>query len=276
MKKFTLLALVFILFACTEEAGIEETPYANSEFLDHDWAMNSLWEDGQAEVAHYDAEMVIYNQVRRFDNVFITVKEEFNEAFNVKTDDYARDDLFSVMKVNKFLRLETENYPYHFLTSLFFKREQPEQLYKMTHTAQEWCGNTFKQFELTPEGYDYDYNSYFDGYGDGFRTVEGNDMLFEDQLSYALRAIKFEDGLTFNKKVVDSQINTKTRVPNIYNASFRVNDQDSVWRVDVALDTEKSNAYTFEKAYPHLMQSQETWYGYNLKLNRVSRYQYWR
>ncbi len=276
MKKLILLCLLLTALSCEKRNLQHNVPYPNSEFIDQDWAMNKLWEDGLAEVAHYDAEMVIYNQVRSFDNVLITVKEEFNEAFNVKTDDYSRDDLFSVMKVNRFLRLETENYPYHFLTSLFFKRNKPEQLHKMTHTGQEWCGNTFKQFELTPTSYDYDYNSYFDGYGDGYRTIVGNNMLWEDQLPYVLRAVKFEDGLSFNKKVVDSQINTKTRAPKVYNASFEVSDQDTMWRVDVELEESKSNVYTFAKEYPNLMQSQETWYGYNLKLNRISRYQYWR
>ena len=276
MKKLIILILSVFFVACASAPREMETPYANSDFIDHDWAMNSLWEDGQAEVAYYDAEMIIYGKLRSFDNVFITVKEEFNEAFNVKTDDYSRDDLFSVMKVNKFLRLETENYPYHFLSSLFFKREKPEQLYKMTHTGQEWCGNTFKQFEVTPIGYAYDYNSYFDGYGDGFRDLEGNDMLWEDQLSYVLRAIKFQDGLNFSKRVVDSQINTKTKVSKVYEANFEVSEKDSVWQITATLEEGKTNTYTFEKRYPYLMQSQKTWYGYNLKLNKVSRYQYWR
>ena len=95
----------------------------------------------------------------------------------------------------------------------------------MTHTGQEWCGNTFKQFEVTPIGYAYDYNSYFDGYGDGFRDLEGNDMLWEDQLSYVLRAIKFQDGLNFSKRVVDSQINTKTKVSKVYEANFEVSEK---------------------------------------------------
>ena len=276
MKRIAcIFSSLLLITACTRENSLT-IPYASSEVFDHDWAMNKHWEDGQAEVAHYDAEMVVYGKVRTFDNAYITVKEEFNKAFNVKTDDYQRDDLFSVMKVNKFARFETENYPYHFLTSLFFKREKPEQLHKMTHTGQEWCGNTFKKFELTPMGYAYDYNSYFDGYGDGKMEVGSTDLIWEDQLSYLLRTLKFEEGLTFNKLVADTQINTKTRRPKIYNASFTVNDQDSLWRVAVVLEEGKINSYTFQKDYPNLMQSQETWYGYHLKLNRVSRYQYWR
>ncbi len=278
MKKQNVLPLLLLICIACSPAQEKNTAidYPASEVFNHDWAMNKIWEDGQAEVAHYDAEMVVYGKVRKFDNAYITVKEEFNEDFNVKTNDYKRDDLFSVMKVNKFGRFETENYPYHYLTSLFFKREKPEQLHKMTHTGQEWCGNTFKQFELTSDGYEYDYNSYFDGYGDGRMTVEGTDLIWEDQLSYLLRATKFEDGLAFSKRVVDGQINTKTRTPKIYEAEFAVSDQDSVWMVEVLLEDGKTNTYTFDKAYPNLLQTQTTWHGYNLKLNRVSRYQYWR
>lgn len=276
-KQILLLVTVFLIIIVGCEQPEQATiNYPASEVFHHDWAMDKIWEDGKAEVAHYDAEMTVYGKVRSFDNAYITVKEEFNEGFNVKTNDYQRDDLFSVMKVNKFGRFETENYPYHYLTSLFFKREKPEQLHKMTHTGQEWCGNTFKQFELTPTGYAYDYNSYFDGYGDGKMEMEGVGLLWEDQLSYLLRATKFSDGLTFTKQVVDSQINTKTRTPNIYDAGFTVSDQDSVWQIRTVLEEGKINTYTFDKEYPHLMQSQTTWYGYNLKLNRVSRYQYWR
>ena len=277
MKNVIVISFVFaLLMACNSSKTEGEAAYPNSEVFNHDWAMNSLWEDGQAEVAHYNAQRVVYGKVREYDYAFITVKEEFNEAYNVKTDNYERSDLFSVMKVNKFARLETDNYPYQYLTSLFYKREKPEQLYKMTHTGQEWCGNTFKQFTLTSTGYDYDYNSYFDGYGDGEIKIDGTEMLWEDQLSYVLRTLKFEEGLQFRKPVVESQINTKARTPNIYNAQFAVANRDSVWQVEVSLAEGKTNVYTFEKTYPNLMLSQQTWDGQNLRLKEVSRYQYWR
>lgn len=278
MKKsitFLIVLVVMIITSCSEKTDTV-IDYPTSEVFDHNWAMDKSWEDGMAEVAHYDAEMVVYGKIRKFDNTYITVKEEFNADFNVKTNDYKRDDLFSVMKVNMFGSFETENYPYHYLTSLFFKREKPEQLHKMTHTGQEWCGNTFKQFELSAAGYAYDYNSYFDGYGDGEMEVAGTDLIWEDQLPYLLRAVKFEDGLQFEKRVVDSQVNTKTRKPNIYQAKFKVANQDSLWQVEVQLADDKTNTYTFQKAYPNLLQTQRSWHGYNLAFTSVSRYQYWR
>jgi len=277
MKSFAVSIFICIVFSsCNTPQRIEVDQYTPNESFDQNWAMNKLWEDGLAEVAQYKAEMVIYGKSRSFDQTFITVKEEFNSEWNVKTDDYDRGDLFSVMKVNKFARIETDNYPYHYLSSLFYKREQPDQLYKMTHTGQEWCGNTFKQFSIEGANYDYDYNSYFDGTGDGEMQINGTDYLWEDQLSYALRALKFEDGLTFQTPLVEAQINTKVRKPTIYNAKLSVADKNNLWQVEVYLDADKTNIYTFEKEYPNLLISQRSWNGYNLELDSVSRYQYWR
>lgn len=274
MKKYFFALLMLCLWACDKNKN-KEVPYAASAFINQEWAMNKLWEDGQAEVAIYDAEMIIYGVARQFQNPMITVKEEFNQAFNVKTDDYRRNDLFSVMKVNRFADIETPNYPYHYLTSLFIKRDKPEQLYKMTHSGQEWCGNTFKQFELTSKGYDYDYNSYFDGYGDGKMTLSGNQSWWEDQLPYLLRTLNFEEGLKFEKEVYVSQINTKTQTPQKQSGQFSVIDRGDLWEVLIEFEDGK-NSYLFEKEYPNVMVNQNTRYGYHMKLKRVSRYKYWR
>lgn len=274
MKKYFFALLMLCLWACDKNKN-KEVPYAASGFINQEWAMNKLWEDGQAEVAIYDAEMIIYGVARQFQNPMITVKEEFNQAFNVKTDDYRRNDLFSVMKVNRFADIETPNYPYHYLTSLFIKRDKPEQLYKMTHSGQEWCGNTFKQFELTSKGYDYDYNSYFDGYGDGKMTLSGNQSWWEDQLPYLLRTLNFEEGLKFEKEVYVSQINTKTQTPQKQSGQFSVIDRGDLWEVLIEFEDGK-NSYLFEKEYPNVMVNQNTRYGYHMKLKRVSRYKYWR
>ncbi len=267
-----IIATVAVFTACTNPTSTPpQSPHFNPE-----WAMDKVWEDGQAEVAHYDAKMVVYGKVRQFDYVYITVKEEFNTEFNVKTDDYERNDLFSVLKVNKFARFETENYPYHYLTSLFFKRNELQQLHKMTHTAQEWCGNTFKQFTLSGSGYSYDYNSYFDGSGDGEMHIPETDLIWEDQLSTLLRSLKFEEGLTFSHRVLESQVNTRTRKPTIYDAEFSVISNDDSWEVQVKLNGERTNIYNFQKVYPNILLNQTSWNGFTLALTNTSRYQYWR
>ncbi len=241
--------------------------------------MDRLWEDGQAEVAKYSAEKTIYGKVRQFEYIYILVKEEFNRKHNVKTDDYDRKDLFSVMKVNKFARIETDNYPYHLLTSVFFKREAPGQLHKMTHSSQEWCGNTFKLFEDTEIGYAYTYHSYWDGQGDG-KFILDKGLVFEDQLSYTLRALDFKEGQNFTAGVVESQLSSKATKPKIYTASFGVKkdkiDGQAAWQVHVLLEEGKVNSYWFATAYPNILLKQQTWDGQNMALKSVERTVYWK
>ncbi|RSK34556.1 hypothetical protein [Hymenobacter metallilatus] len=244
------------------------------------WAMNPLWEDGKAEVATYDAERVIYGEPRRFEYTLITVKEEFNQQYNVKTDDYQRQDVFPVIKVNQFCSIPTPNYPYHFLTSLFFRRDQPVQLHKLTSSSQEWCGNTFKA--ITDDGLQYQqqYNSYWDGQGAGQRALR-HDVLFEDALPYTLRSLRFEERPAFEASVYELQQTSKAPAPTLYKAQIKVEDaltadtKEPAWRVRVAFTDQRQNVYWFAKVYPNLLLRQTTWDGRNLWLKAVQRYAYW-
>lgn len=277
MRKKPAIYCVFALLCltctfCSSDPAEENLPVIK------DWAMNALWDDGQAEVAYYAAERTIYGEVREFEYVFILVKEEFNKEFNVKTDNYDRNDLFSVMKVNKFARIETQNYPYHLLTSLFFKREEPAILHKMTSSSQEWCGNTFKLFENNSQGYTYTYHSYWDGQGSGTRAIEGI-VLFEDQLSYSLRALHFKEGLNFMAEVVESQVTNKANSPKVYNAKFNVQKDQAqgkeAWKVSVILEDGKTNHYWFATSFPNILLRQQTWDHQNLELKSAERTAYW-
>ena len=243
------------------------------------WAESKLWDDGLAEVAIYTAERTIYNKKRAFDFTYITVKEDFNEQYSVKTDDYKRKDLFPVMKVNAFCRISSDNYPYHYLTSLFFKLENAVKLYKLTSSSQEWCGNTFKAINADGNKFKFTFNSYWDKQGEGQLDLDGN-ILFEDQLPYSLRSLKFKDGLTFTLPVAEFLQTNKATTPNISQGTFRINhDKDSTdkptWRVTLILTPEKQNTYWFSIDEPHLLLRQKTWDGRTLELKEVKRYAYW-
>lgn len=244
------------------------------------WAMNKWWEDGLAEVATYAAERVVYGKVRRFEYTMITVKEEFTPDYNVKADSLQRLDLFPVMKVNQFCRIETDQYPYHYLTSLFFRRDEPVALYKLTTSSQEWCGNTFKA--ITDEGLHYQqtYNSYWDGQGSGQRQLR-RDVLFEDALPYTLRSLQFGRKPAFGAVIAALQQTNKATRPAYYTAQVRVADAlaadtpEPTWRVTVDLAAGKQNVYWFAKNYPNLLLRQTTWDGRTLSLKSVRRYAYW-
>jgi len=277
---------VFGFYACTGSNA--QSPVSASEHFDQQWAKNEKWDQGEAEVAKYDAQRVVYGEPRNFEYVFILVKETFNQEYEAKTDDYDRNDLFEVMKINKFCRIPTDNYPYHYLTSIFYKREQPSTVYKLTNTSQEWCGNTSKYFLNQGRRYEFGYNSYWDGQGIGETKVDGN-IMFEDQLSHSLRALNFEDGLQFSQRVAESQVNSKATEPKIYEADFSVKQADGlslqtdytigqgddIWQVEVQLEAGKTNVYWFSGTYPNILLKQDTWDGRKLELKESYMDAYW-
>ena len=249
--------------------------------------MDAMWEQGTAEVAKYQAERVVYDKPRDFEYTLILVKETFNQEFDTKTDDYDRDDLFDVMKINKFARIPTDNYPYHYMTSVFFKREQPATVHKLTNSSQEWCGTTAKYFLDQGGDYKFGYNSYWDGQGIGEMEVEGG-IMFEDQLSHSLRALEFADGLTFTQRVAESQVTSKAQKPAIYEATFTVSrvadftldteyklSDSPVWKVSVQLDGEKTSDYWFSGEYPNILLKQVTWDDQRLQLKEAYMDDYW-
>ncbi len=276
---------LYVLIGCSGSAAQENIKQI--EHFNPAWAMDARWEQGTAEVAKYQAQRIIYQKPRDFEYTLILVKETFNEEFNVKTDDYQRDDLYDVMKVNKFARIPTDNYPYHYMTSVFLRRDQPATVHKLVNTSQEWCGTTAKYFLNQGRNYAFGYNSYWDGQGIGQTTVNGG-IMFEDQLSYSLRALKFAEGLSFSAQVAESQVNSKATIPEVYEANFEVSratdfslntDYDlgevPVWRVRVQLDQDKANDYWFSGEYPNVMLRQSTWDGQALQLKEVYMDDYW-
>lgn len=281
---YTIVAiLVFVIQTSCDSAAGEK---GLNRYFNLDWAKDKLWDDGQAEVAIYDAVRVIYNKPRYFDYVYILVKEDFNKEFRVKTDNYDREDLYQVMKVNQFADIPTDNYPYHFLTSIFYKRENPVQVHKLTNSSQEWCGNTFKLLHEKGSQFEYTFHSYWDGQGDDTRMIDAAPLL-EDQLPYTLRTLQFEHGLSFSVPVYATQVNSRADVPAIYDAEFVVAElqavdslpgglpQQNTWAVTVKLNEERINQYIFTQDYPNVFIEMKAWDGRTLRLKEYRRDKYW-
>jgi hypothetical protein len=282
MKYYYFLWIPLLFLACSNTSGNKHQQVNESDlgtYFNAEWANNKLWYDGLAEVAIYDAQRTVYKKERNFEYTYITVAEDFNKEFRVKTDDYQRKDLYKVMKLNAFCKIETENYPYHYLTSMFFNFKQPWLMDKMTNGSQEWCGNTFKEYLADGYHYTLKYHSYFDGEGDGEKVLPAN-LLIEDQLNYTLRSLKFKVGLKFGTNVLESQISNKIGNLKIYHATISVEEQNeagkNAWKVILKLDNDKTNTYYFDQAYPNILIKQQTWDNRNLLLKKSSRYAYWK
>src|SRR5678816_482494 len=114
--------------------------------IDRAWSGSRVWDDGLAEVAHYDSHRLVYAEDRTFETILITVKEDFDRARAVKADPpYEGRDLMTVLKLNIISRIDTQNYPYFYMASLFVRRDDPRQVVKLAASSQEWCGTTFRE-----------------------------------------------------------------------------------------------------------------------------------
>ncbi|MBC8043355.1 MAG: hypothetical protein IAF08_07905 [Rhizobacter sp.] len=252
------------------------------------WANDSLWDDGAAEVARYAAERITGGKVRRFEYAFLTVKEDFlvKEDYAtellVKSDNITGMNFLRAMKVNLFARIETDEYPYHFLTSIFLRRDNPAVMFKLTHSSQEWQGNTFKELLQFERAAKLIYHSYWEGEGDGKQEL-GTYILTEDQLPFSLRALAFSDTLKVKQRILETLITNKVGTPQLYDAAIEVKAPEQLridstmrmaWRVEVLLAPAKKNIYWFDKAAPNLLLKHTAWDGRKLDLKSVSRYNY--
>ena len=254
--------------------------------FDSAWARDPLWDDGRAEVSLYDARRPQYGKIESYQAVFIVVKEDFHRELLVKADPpYEGKPLLPVLNLNAIHSYWTANYPYHFLASVFVRRDDPAALVKLTVGSQEWCGNTFKEVKMgaRPELHTH---TYFDGEGDTTRPLDlrPGDLL-EDQLPLALRSLRFVPGLELRRRVLPSLISNNLRRPlEFVEAQITVIEERILstpagrfpaWVVKVRMEDE-SQLWWIEKAPPHAVLMMGSSDGRALLLKARARKPYWK
>ena len=174
------------------------------------------------------------------------------------------------------------------MTSLFFRRDQPAKLHKLVNTSQEWCGTTAKYFLNKGRNYTFGYNSYWDGQGVGETTVDGG-ILFEDQLSYSLRALKFAEGLSFARAA--GRVAGKQQRPVCLKYTKQPSRSAGLlifrWTRTMTSGRRRCGTYAFNwirikstttgfrGEYPNVMLRQSTWDGQELQLKEAYMDDYW-
>lgn len=266
-------ALAVLILACTAPAAAA------------DWGAHPVWDDGLAEVAVYSATRVVYGKPRAYEATLITVKEDFNAAYHAKADPpYEGKTLIPILKLNIVSEIQTAQYPYRYLMSIFVDRTDVTRLVKMTVGSQEWCGNTFKELRTWGSGPELVYHSYWDGEGDGVYALEWDEgTLLEDQLPVSLRALPFEAGLVRRLPILPTQMTNRAPRPEAAEGRIRVTGAEIVetgggqvpaWRVAVTFG-EQRETYWFQKAHPNIMLGFEASDGRSMRLDRWSRRTYW-
>ncbi len=282
MKFNAPVALLILVLLVFPSAGV--APQVPPAF-DPAWARDSLWDDGQAEVSLYEAKRPQYGKVETYEAVFIVVKEDFNPQLLVKADPpFEGKQLLPVLKLNAAHSYWTPNYPYHYLASVFVRRDDPTTLVKLTVGSQEWCGNTFKEVKAgaRPE---LTFHTYWDSEGDGTRPLDlrPGDLL-EEQLPLVLRGLAFAPGLEVRRRVLPSLISNKLgKAPQFLDATITVAGEETVstparriatWKVVVKFG-DVQETWWFEKAAPHALVKMESSDGRAWLLKARTRKPYW-
>ena len=288
----SLFLAVSLLAACTPAPPTRADasaalPADVATLFDPAWSQDALWDDGQAEVALYDARRPQYGKIESYQAVFIVVKEDFDRQLHVKADPpFQAKTLLPVLKLNAYHSYWTDNYPYSFLLSVFVRRDDPARLVKLTLGSQEWCGNTFKEVTTWGAHPALEFHSYFDGQGDATRPLDlrPGDLL-EDQLPLALRTLHFAPGLELHRRILPSLISNNMRRPPVFvSATITVVGEETVetragahaaWKVKVAMG-ELQQTWWFAKAAPHTMLKMESSDGRAWLLRERTRKPYWR
>jgi hypothetical protein len=146
------------------------------------------WDDGQAEVARYTAERVLYGQPQAYELVRIAVKERHDPATRTKPTRPTSSSLEAIKTVASHDVPTPRVYDYHQQVICRLAKADARRLLDATLVSAEWCGSTFALLQPQPGDLRREVHSYWDGEGDRIDAVSGDPWL-EDQLPFLLRTL---------------------------------------------------------------------------------------
>lgn len=213
MKNLIFLALSsVILFSCSELESIQTEDKTAAKFVVNTTQspFSDYWDKGQAEITTYELKQARYGEIHEGIANSIFVTEPFSKSKQVKLDYPNKNpsDLMPVMKLNFTRKFYTGVYPYSTMLSVFTPQDvkkHPNSL-KAVFGAQEWCGQTYSQLNLSNSGFDMEQFSYFESEGD--KNVKLKKAMLEDELWNMVRldpsklpigTIEMIPGLTFTR-----------------------------------------------------------------------------
>ena len=254
MKKNSILIVTCLLLACG--AGI--TPVENGTAPNSE-QFNSYWYSGKAELNKYALEQVRYGEVHDGEAVFVFVTEDLllDEQVKYEHGDGAKT---SVMKLNAIRRFKTGIYDYSIMRSVFtpISDDQYPHTLKISHSAQDWCGQSFTQVNLRSDDYQLRQFSYFQAEGD--RELSIPKELLEDEL---FSRIRLGDEIPTGKvRMLPSldHLRLKHLEPKLYEASIQKEVTAGKQRLIVHYPSiGRTLVIESEQAFPHrILAWQET------------------
>ena len=143
----------------------------------------SYWYSGKAEITSFKLMQERYGELREGTATTIFVTEDFLPDAQVKANTQSGDNT-SVLKLNSVKKFTTGIYPYSIMTSTFNPIQAQQHPLKITHSVQEWCGQSYMQLN-NREAFKIQSHSYFEGEAD--QSLSLSKTWLEDELWNRIR-----------------------------------------------------------------------------------------
>jgi hypothetical protein len=268
------MMLVAALLACG--AGKSDAGEV-AALADPGWRLDTVWDDGQAEVCDYEVLWARYGRHYPGRARLILVKEPWAPDLEVKAD-HPRPDGFEVLKLNHSRDVPTGAYTYRQMASVFLRRDDGS-LRKLATSSIEDCGvSTGFMVDARLE-----IRSYFDGVGE--QTLPWpQEAISEDGLAASLRDFvasqEIPPALLVFPTLLDSRLDdlNPRRLALARRPAGEVESPggESVSAVELVLDgVGHTLTYLFEAAPPHRLLAHSTGQGTRYRLLGCQRVAYW-
>lgn len=182
---FILILSLFI--ACRSEDSTFSDKNTLDKFEDHsDIHLPDYWYEGQAQILTFNLTQNRYNNEHPGEAILIQVTEDFNTDLQVKSDGVSPEsNTTPVIKTNLIERFTTGVYDYSMMTSTFTGVEFPCPTYKVTHSSQDWCGQSLVQINKQANQFQHRLFSYFESEGDQVKHLP--QVWLEDEIFNLIR-----------------------------------------------------------------------------------------
>lgn len=173
MKQLFLLPI--FLLACKGNHSQSQNPSLKQD----NPLVQKYWFAGEAEVNSYTLTQARYGELREGKAVLIFVSEPFLPEKQVKDEQGSKKSV-QVLKLNYLKKFNTGVYDYSLMSSVFTPFNQENHAYKVSFSAQDWCGQSFQQINLRDKKYEIQLRSYFEKEAD--KDLKINYCYLEDAI----------------------------------------------------------------------------------------------
>jgi hypothetical protein len=250
-----------------------------------------------AEISSYKTVQPRYGELREAYTVLIFVPEHMNQKTRIKVENYhkiPKGDQIQIIKLNRVLKFNTGLYDYSVMTSVFTAEGFAGKKYvccpfKISLSAQEWCGMFYTQLLPDPKGTKRVMHSYFEAEGDTTDYIKGpKNHCYEDNMFIRIREFHgpfMKTGEKMKQSLLPALWHSRmTHKPLNFEKGWLLkeeggsistgNGKTKVIKWTWMVGNKKTTAWT-NKAYPHIIMKWKTSEGESGKLINTIYRKYW-